>query len=75
MVFLAILAMARMVIWETQKKGLYDEANFSHRDLILFFWYQLRIKIRCDRKRLGRITFDRRWVHAANLVVRKASNR
>ena len=35
--FLEILAVARMVIWTTRKKGLYDEANFSHRDLILFF--------------------------------------
>ena len=34
--FLAILAVARMVIWEMQKKGLYDDANFSHRDLIVF---------------------------------------
>ena len=33
-VFLAILAVARMVIWTTRKKGLYDGANFSHRDLI-----------------------------------------
>ena len=37
MVFLAILAVARMVIWPTRKKGLYDCANFSHCDLILFF--------------------------------------
>ena len=26
-VFLAILAVARMVIWTTRKKGLYDDAN------------------------------------------------
>ena len=32
--FLAILAVARMEIWTTRKKGLYDDANFSHRDLI-----------------------------------------
>ena len=24
------LAVARMVIWTTRKKGLYDDANFSH---------------------------------------------
>ena len=36
-VFLAILAVARMVIWTTLKKGLYDNANFSHRDLVLHF--------------------------------------
>ena len=70
-VFLAILAVARMVIWQTQNKRLYDGANFFHRDLILFFRYQLRVKIRCDRKRLDHITFSKKWEHAASLVVRK----
>ena len=37
MVFLAILAVARMVIWTTRNKGLYDDANFSHCDLVLYF--------------------------------------
>ena len=59
-VFLAILAVARMVTWTTRKKELYDDANFSHRELILFFRNQLWIKIRCDRKRLDCITFDKR---------------
>ena len=72
-VFLAILAVARMVIWTTRKKGLYDDANFSHRDLVLYFRHSLRVKIRCDRKRLDRITFSRRWVNAASLVVRKGA--
>ena len=36
-VFLAILAVARMVIWMTRNKGLYDDANFSHCDLVLYF--------------------------------------
>ena len=70
-VLLAILAAARIVIWTTRNKGLYDDANFSHRDLILFFGHQLRVKIRCDRKRLDCVTFNRRWVNAASLVVRK----
>ena len=70
-VFLAILVVARMVIWTTRKKGLYDDANFSHRDLVLYFRHSFRVKIRCDRKRLDRITFSRRWVNAASLVVRK----
>ena len=70
-VFLAILAVAKMVIWTTRKKRLCDESNFSHRDLIFYFRHQLRVKIRCDRKRLDHITFDRRCVHAASLVVRK----
>ena len=65
---LTILAVTRMVIWT---KGLYDDANFSHHDLIFFFRHQLRVKIRCDRKRLNCITFDKRWVYAVSLVVRK----
>ena len=72
-VFLAILAVARMVIWMTRNKGLYDDARFSHRDLVLYFRHQVRVKIRCDRKRLDRITFNKRWVHATNLVVRKGA--
>ena len=69
MVFLVILAVARIMIWTTRKKGLYDGANFSHRELISFFRHQLRVKIRCVRKRLVLITFDRRWVHTVSLVV------
>ena len=59
MVFLVILTVARMVIWQTRSKGLYEGANFSYRDLILFFRHQLRVKIRCDRRRLNRITFSK----------------
>ena len=72
-VFLVILAVARMEIWTTQKKELYDDANFSHCDLILFFKHQLRIKIRCNRKHLDRITFDKRWVNPVSLVVQKGA--
>ena len=72
-VFLAILAVARMVIWTTRKKGLYDDANFSHLDLILYFRHQLRVEIRCDRKCLDRITFNRKLVNAVSLVVRKGA--
>ena len=72
-VFLAILAVARMVVWTTRNKGFYDDANFSHRDLVLFFRHLLRVKIRCDRKRLDRIKFSKRWVNAASLVVRKGA--
>ena len=60
-VFLVILAMARMVIWTTRKKGLYEGANFSC-DLIMFFRHQQRVKIRCDRKRFGCITLNKKWV-------------
>ena len=72
-VFLAILDVARMVIWRTRNKGLYDDANFSHHYLVLYFRHQLRVKIRCDRKRLDRITFSKRWVNAASLVVRNGA--
>ena len=56
---LAILALAGR-LFGTTRKGLYDGANVSHRDLILYFRHQLRVKIRRDRKRLARITFDKR---------------
>ena len=72
-VFLVILAVARMVIWQTRNKGLYEGTNLSYRDLILFFRHQLRVKIRCDRRCLDSITFNKRWVNAARLVVRKGT--
>ena len=62
-VFHAVLAVARMVIWEARNKRLYDGANFSRRDLILFFRHQFSVKI----------TFDKRWMYAASLVVRKGA--
>ena len=70
-VFLTILAIARIVIQTIRKKGLYDDASFSHRDLVLYIRHQLRVKIRCDGKRLVRITFNKRWLNAASLVVKK----
>ena len=73
-VFLVILAVARMVIWQTRNKALYEGANLSYRDLILYFRHQLRVKIRCDKRRLDRITFSKRWVYAASLVVCKRGN-
>ena len=60
-----------MVIWQMRNKGLYDGANFSYRDLILFFRHLLRVEIRCDRRRFDRITFSKRWVYAVSLVVCK----
>ena len=72
-VFLVTLAVARMVTWQTRNKGLYKGANFSYRDLILFFRHQLRVKIRCDRRRLDRIAFSKRWVYATSLVVCKGA--
>ena len=72
-VFLAILAVARMVIWTTRKNGLYDDANFSQSGRVLYFMHHLRVKIRCDRKCLDRISFDKRWVNEASLVVRKGA--
>ena len=72
-VVFVILDVARMVILLMRNKGLYEGANFSYRDLILFFRHQLRVKIRCDRRRLDSITFSKRWVHAAILVVCKGA--
>ena len=56
-VFFAELAVARMVI-------------FSCRDLISYFKHQLRVKIRCDKKKLPFMTFCERWVSAASLCAR-----
>ena len=50
-----------------------DLQSFFHCDLILFIRHQLRVKIRCDRKCLDRITFDRRWVHSVSQVVWKGA--
>ena len=72
-VFLVILAVARMVIWQMRNKGLYDGANFSYCDLILFFRHRLRVKIRYDRRCLDHITFSKRWVYAESLVVCKGA--
>ena len=46
MVFLAILAVARMVIWTTQNKGLYDDANLCHRDLVCAYHFISKWKYR-----------------------------
>ena len=37
-------------------------ANFSDRDLTLFFRHLLRVKIRCDRKRLDHISIQQKPV-------------
>ena len=68
----------RSSLWPEWWSGPRDKrdcisANFSHRDLILFFWHQLRVKIRCNRKCLDRIIFDKRRVNAACLVVRNGA--
>ena len=44
-VFLAVLPVARMWIWMMRMKGLYDGANFSHRDLIFFLGISLESKL------------------------------
>ena len=54
-------------------KGTLSKLFSSWRDLILFFRHQLRVKIKCDRKRLDRIKFNWGWVHAVSLVVRKGA--
>ena len=59
---------SQMVIWEMQKKRLYEGANFSHHDWIMFFRSQLRVKIRCNRKCLDRISLKKK-----SLVVQKGA--
>ena len=43
-VFLTILSIARMVIWTTRKKELYDDENFSHRDWFCSLGISLSLK-------------------------------
>ena len=37
---------------------------------LIVIWF-CSLGIRCDRKRKDRISFNKRWVNAASLVVRK----
>ena len=52
-------AVARILIWLTWKKGLYEWAND-----VFFFRHQLKVKIRCMGNSLDRITFHKMWVYA-----------
>lgn len=52
MVFLAILAVARMVSWITCLKKVYKGTSVPCRDLIVYFKHLLKMKIRCYWKRL-----------------------
>ena len=69
--FNVILAAALMVFWTSRKKGSYEGAKYSHHHLTFFCMLQLRVKIKCNRKSLNCIIFDKRSVGAADLVVRK----
>ena len=73
MVFLVILAVVQMVIGTTRLKGLDVDKYFSHHDMIGFFKFQLRAKIRSDRKRLDCI-FDKRWGHEAKAWSKERKN-
>ena len=46
MVFLTLLAVARMVIWTTRLNEIHKGHIFSHQNLIKAFQHQLRVKIR-----------------------------
>ena len=74
MVFLVILAVAQMVIWTTRNEGLYDDANFSHRDMVLYFRHQLRVKIRCDRKTLGLQNIQQKVCECSEPCRKKGGN-
>ena len=65
-VFLTFLAVAKMVIWMTRKKELYEGANFSDRDLTPFLGISLNSRSNAIEKAL-----TARWVYATILVVRK----
>merc|ERR1711942_455621 len=73
MVFCAVLAVARMVIWTTRVNELYNGDVYSEQHLVDFFRHQLKVKIRCDWKMLSRLEFNERWVYGASLVVWKGA--
>ena len=73
MVFLAILAVARLVVWTTRLSELHDGEVYSEMQLVDFFRHQLKVKIRCDRRRLSCQEFNERWMKAASLVVWKGA--
>ena len=73
MVFLAILAVARMVIWITRLKLVREGISVPDRDLIVYFKHLLKVKIRCDWRRLPRVEFDKRWVHNTSLCIRRGA--
>ena len=62
-----------LMVWTTWMKALYEGKSFSHLDLIILFRHQLTVKIRCDGRNLDHITFSKRWMTAASLVVRKGT--
>ena len=68
MVFLTLLAVARKVVWNTRPRGDPGVTPLSTHDLIIYFKHQLKVKIRCDRKRLTPRAFSERWVRTASLV-------
>ena len=66
-------------------KGFFDDCNrgsngdlddaaegivWRSKTMISFFKHQFRVKFRYDRKCLDRITFNKRWMEGASLVVR-----
>ena len=66
-VFLCLLGVMRVVIWTTRKKELYKDESFSSQTLVAFFKYQIKVKIRSERKRLSSLEFGKRWVTVARL--------
>ena len=74
-VFQALMAVARMVVWTTRCTEIFENKSFSSYDLIRCFQHQLKVKIRCDRKRLYRKDFCRRWVRAVSLVCLSGARR
>ena len=73
MVFRAVLAVARMVIWTSRLNELYDGDVYSEQHLVDFFRHQLKVKIRCDWMSISRLEFNERWLNGASLIVWKGA--
>lgn len=65
--FLVILAMTKMVMWSSRVQEKCKVESFADYDLVCFFKCQLKVKIRCDRKRLHPVACDRRWIKSVHV--------
>lgn len=68
MMFFTLLTVARMVIWTLRTEGILRYERYYYRDLSGFFGHQLKMKIRCDKKRLLSRDFREKWIKVVSLV-------
>lgn len=68
MMYLTLLVVARTVIWNGSQLMVLHGYMLSHHDRIVFFKYELRVKIRCEKQRLTKEDFCDRWIKEISLI-------